>query len=893
MNSASEIKTKCYILLDGLERSLAENLVRSCLVDSPDFLTVDEKDKTLDRLREDIKEPSWKFEDSSIEDLIQYLDLGDLVGILNRNALTMKNVVASDVKEATSLIAQSEALSIRKRVMHPVRPLEVDDFPKLLQLATILPGSAPSMHWDPLSINVRRLSKGTDILEVSIPSYWAEDSLVVDNLPAAEFDDTGFIGRFKDRRDLRKWLESEHRVITVVGEAGVGKTALSLRVCNDIVEDSRIFDRVVWVSLKTKYLTPEGVRQIQNAIDSFALLTDHLAESFPSPSPDVWQNILAHMKSVRTLLVIDNMETIGNELRDFLVNIPADSKVLLTSRVGLGEIEARYELAGFSPKDSVILLNTLISVYNCKPLKNTSQQTLTNYANRLGHNPLLLKWFILAICKGTDPAELLSKGLEESLEFFYTSVYERLGQLSKHILSVILAARKGLTKPQLQELTNSSHVSFSQAIQELVRSSMVDRYSDPDGTVIFTIRGLVYEFLSKHSPPTNEIVKATRGKLKEWQTAEEESTNKAELYRYSVSALQIQKTDERIVAPHLLRAISAARRRDPETAIKAIASAVQLTPTWSEVYRVKAFVLIQQNAPIYEIEKAFEDSLSLRDNDVTRYYYAAYLLNECDYDRSIEQIEAGLKLPSADQNTFRSLKGLALIRKGKVADAIPEMKYAWVHQDPKMPKKIALAQGTQLGDAYKRLCENECSLGHKREALEACIEALKVLENATTKNGLDKIVCENIVDVYATGLRFFSIPSRGCLDLATKPFAGKLDQNSEFVFFVAQSSQTVSRFQQYVELKYFFPITARHLEERGLTRRMAGSIISLFEEGKFGFIESDTGHVHFNESSLLARSQWPTLKVGSRVTFEIVPAPDPRKTAHAIRLDITNEVKSN
>jgi LuxR family transcriptional regulator, glucitol operon activator len=472
MQITSEIKTKCYILLDGLERSLAENLIRNCLVDSPDFLTIDERGKTLDRLREDINEPNWKLDDSNVEDLLQYLDLGDFVGILNRNALTMKNVVSANVKEATSLITQSEALSIRKRVMHPVRPLEVDDFPKLLQLATSLPRVAPSMHWDPLSINVRRLSNSTDILEVSIPSYWAEDSLVVDNLPAAEFDDTGFIGRSKDRRELRKWLESEHRVITVVGESGVGKTALSLRVCNDIIEDSKLFDRVVWVSLKTKYLAPEGVLQIRNAIDSFGSLTDHLAESFQVISADVWQSILNHMKSVRTLLVIDNMETIGNELRDFLVDIPANSKVLLTSRVGLGEIEARYELTGFSPKDAVVLLNTLISVYSCKPLKNVSQQTLAGYANKLGYNPLLLKWFVLATCKGTDPSELLSKGLQDSLEFFYSSVYDRLGQLSKNILSVILAARKGLTKPQLQELTNSSHVQFTQAIQELVRSSM-------------------------------------------------------------------------------------------------------------------------------------------------------------------------------------------------------------------------------------------------------------------------------------------------------------------------------------------------------------------------------------------------------------------------------------
>ena len=63
--------------------------------------------------------------------------------------------------------------------------------------------------------------------------------------------------------------------------------------------------------------------------------------------------VLDQLKANRTLLVVDNLETLGEEVRELVLNIPTKSKVLFTSRVGLGEIEIRYELPGFAPKDAM------------------------------------------------------------------------------------------------------------------------------------------------------------------------------------------------------------------------------------------------------------------------------------------------------------------------------------------------------------------------------------------------------------------------------------------------------------------------------------------------------------------------------------------------------------
>ena len=85
MRSSSIARAKCYLLLQGLERSLAENLLRNFEIDSRTFLTVDERSKALQRMHEDLGETSWGLDDIEPEDLLSYLDLGDLVNLLNRH----------------------------------------------------------------------------------------------------------------------------------------------------------------------------------------------------------------------------------------------------------------------------------------------------------------------------------------------------------------------------------------------------------------------------------------------------------------------------------------------------------------------------------------------------------------------------------------------------------------------------------------------------------------------------------------------------------------------------------------------------------------------------------------------------------------------------------------
>lgn len=76
-----------------------------------------------------------------------------------------------------------------------------------------------------------------DTFSIKIPEFWEETKKTIfNNLPSSEFEDTGFLGRAKDRLAINRLLTSNIKVISIVGEGGIGKTALANKCLKDILE---------------------------------------------------------------------------------------------------------------------------------------------------------------------------------------------------------------------------------------------------------------------------------------------------------------------------------------------------------------------------------------------------------------------------------------------------------------------------------------------------------------------------------------------------------------------------------------------------------------------------------------------------------------------------------
>ena len=54
MLNISMVRAKCYLILQGLERSLLGNLIQHFNIDHPDFFARDEQERALTRLRKDL-----------------------------------------------------------------------------------------------------------------------------------------------------------------------------------------------------------------------------------------------------------------------------------------------------------------------------------------------------------------------------------------------------------------------------------------------------------------------------------------------------------------------------------------------------------------------------------------------------------------------------------------------------------------------------------------------------------------------------------------------------------------------------------------------------------------------------------------------------------------------
>lgn len=166
------------------------------------------------------------------------------------------------------------------------------------------------------------------------------------NLPSPTY--TAFIGREVEMNTLLERLSPDHgaHMITMHGIGGVGKTALvlaaaylCLKASNENLSDAPRFDAIIFTSAKQQELIPDNILRRQgqrNLREIFRVIANALNDPtiIQSPSSDQFDRVRQILSRQRTLLIVDNMETIEdrNEVIEFLYNLPICVKVVITTR---------------------------------------------------------------------------------------------------------------------------------------------------------------------------------------------------------------------------------------------------------------------------------------------------------------------------------------------------------------------------------------------------------------------------------------------------------------------------------------------------------------------------------------------------------------------------------
>ena len=111
-----------------------------------------------------------------------------------------------------------------------------------------------------------------------------------------------FYGRTEDLTQLSQWIEEEHcRVVALLGMIGIGKTALSVKLAQQIQEK---FNFVIWRSLRHAPVAKDFLGEL------LLLLSQQRKTFLPDSLDERISLLLEYFKASRCLVILDNLETI-------------------------------------------------------------------------------------------------------------------------------------------------------------------------------------------------------------------------------------------------------------------------------------------------------------------------------------------------------------------------------------------------------------------------------------------------------------------------------------------------------------------------------------------------------------------------------------------------------
>src|SRR5260221_9109923 len=119
------------------------------------------------------------------------------------------------------------------------------------------------------------------------------------------------------------------------------------------------------------------------------------------------------LQNNKILLVIDNLETvIDNNIRNLVRQLPQGSKVLFTTRIGLGAFDFPIPLSSLDKKEAAFYFRRTAKVFGVQDLAMATNQIVDGFCSKLQNNPLFIKWFIQSVRAGKRPSVLTNDPTE-------------------------------------------------------------------------------------------------------------------------------------------------------------------------------------------------------------------------------------------------------------------------------------------------------------------------------------------------------------------------------------------------------------------------------------------------------------------------------------------------
>lgn len=460
---------------------------------------------------------------------------------------------------------------------------------------------------------IENLLEAPQDLATKVPIEFYEDEYtekIINNLPIADYEyEGGFVGRNDDEEKIIKMLKSNmHRVITIAGAGGVGKSALALKIVNDIIRDNIIeYDFVVWVSAKENKLSYLGIEDLEPTLKNYDELLDTIlnvvgfdADNYGEDNKKKESDINDLFDACnRGLLIIDNLETITDErIINFILDSHPNVNFIITSRRGLGQVERRYDLKELKEKDAIHLFRIICKEKGLQELQTADESLIRSYVKKVYCYPLAIKWVLGQAALGKDIMCVIDGINEQSSDiskFCFEQVFSELSLEAKSILYALCLDNEAVPKGVLKYISNLDDISFEDCIHDLLIVSLIlpeQKVNKQNGEInsYYSLLPLTRGYVKVELDKNRDVKSKLQERTVTVETTLEEAERAKVQYRFSLSNFGATTEEEKIASMLAQTAYQKYQAGNYLDAVETFKKAVNIAPRFASIYRNWAII---------------------------------------------------------------------------------------------------------------------------------------------------------------------------------------------------------------------------------------------------------------------------------------------------------------
>jgi hypothetical protein len=308
-------------------------------------------------------------------------------------------------------------------------------------------------------------------------------------------------------------------VMTVSGEGGMGKTAVTFEAVKSLAETDE-FTRIVWASAKSSGFEEDAVRQRIETVyweDVVAAIAEQL-DCRLRHSQDLWEEDLRrHVakigKEERILLIVDNLEGIRDVERVIdrirSLGLGQPHKLIATTRWRLRSNDSRAQdvaIPALARQDSLELVR-LIGKNNAE-ISSASDRTLNPIYQITEGNPYLIRLIVKRYVASGLALERIISGMaslqtndgRQVRSYLFAQSLEELARqfdpnsAARLIASFCVKYPRGASLT-FEQLRDGSQITDSAALQELIEAACrLSLIRPSDRNRRYSIHSLLYEY---------------------------------------------------------------------------------------------------------------------------------------------------------------------------------------------------------------------------------------------------------------------------------------------------------------------------------------------------------------------------------------------------------------